>query len=72
MFKEGRSSPHEEQRFGCRPFDVLNKKPIACVHALLDKDRRYTVFDIHWKMTDKYLNVVSRSTGQSIVGVLQL
>lgn len=42
--------------------NTLNKEMIAYVRALLDEDQCYTVSNIHWKMADKYLNVVSRST----------
>ncbi len=45
-----------------RHCDSFNDDTIACIHTLLDKDRRYTITDIHHEMATHFLNNASRST----------
>ena len=53
MFKNGRTSVHDEARSG-RPADAVNEEAINIVRYLLQDDRRLTITDLHRQMATEY------------------
>jgi transposase len=67
MFTKVRTSIEDEERAG-RPSDSVNDETVAILRALLQKDRRLTITDIHQQIATEYPYVtVSRASIHTIL-----
>ncbi len=60
-FKAGRNHVHDDDRSG-RPSDAVNEETTAGILALFERDRRYTISDLHVFLKDEFLIDVSRAS----------